>query len=78
MELNTSAFAFVKELAEFPYELSGLDRVWNILFPDHQDKWNHLQINNYRNTFYITHVNGNVGGLEVKPNKGVRKQGGRP
>ena len=34
MELTASTFAFVKELGDFAYELSVLDRVWNILFPD--------------------------------------------
>jgi len=31
MELTASTFAFVKELGGFSYELSALDRVWDIL-----------------------------------------------
>ena len=34
MELIVSTLAFVKELGDFSYELSALDRVWDILFPD--------------------------------------------
>jgi hypothetical protein len=70
MELTTSIFDLVKELDEFSYELSVLDRVWNVLFPD-QEKWHHLHVNKYKHTFYITHVSGDGDGLEVEPKKGV-------
>ncbi|MCD4762451.1 MAG: hypothetical protein K8R28_00345, partial [Desulfobacterales bacterium] len=56
----------------FSYELSALDRVWNILFPDKGKKWNHLHVNKYKHTFYITHVDGGGGSLEVEPKKCVR------
>ncbi len=72
MELTNSTFAFLKELEGFEYELSVLDRVWNILFSDRREKWNHLHVNKYKDTFYITHVDGDSGGLEVEPNKGLR------
>ena len=67
MELRTLAFAFVKDLADFSYDLSGLDRFWNILFPDQGDRWNHLFVNNYKHTFYISYVSGDASGLEVEP-----------
>lgn len=72
MELKISTFDLVKELGDFSYELSSLDRFWNVLFPDQRGKWNHLHINRYKDTFYITHVGGNGGVLEVEPGKGVR------
>ena len=71
MELRASTFAFVKELGDFSYELSVLDRVWNILFPDKGGKWHHLHVNKYKHTFYITDVGGR-GGLEVEAKKSVR------
>jgi len=72
MELAPSTSAFVKELGDFAYELSVADRVWNILFPGQGKKWIHLQVTKYKHAFYITHVGGDGGGLEVEPNKGVR------
>ena len=42
MELTVSTFAFVKELGDFSYELSALDRIWDILFPDKGKKWMNL------------------------------------
>ncbi|MDZ7697993.1 MAG: hypothetical protein U5R49_14100 [Deltaproteobacteria bacterium] len=72
MEFHTSIFDFVKELADFSFELSVLDRVWNILFPDEREKWQHLHINRYQHTFYITHINGDGGSLEVEPKKVLR------
>ncbi len=71
MKLKSSTFAFVKELSDFSYDLSSLDHVWNILFPDKGEKWNHLHVNKYEKTYYITHVGGS-GNLEVAPKKGVR------
>jgi hypothetical protein len=65
-------FAFIKELGGFGYELSVLDHVWNVLFPDQGGKWNHLHVNKYKQTFYITHVDGERGSLEVEPKKSVR------
>jgi hypothetical protein len=72
MELSASVFAFVKELRNFSYELSALDHVWSILFPEKAGKWDHLQINKYKHTFYFMHVNGDGGSLEVEPKKSVR------
>ena len=72
MELTASIFALVKELDDFYYELSALDRVWNILFPDKEKKWYHLHVNKYKDTFYIAHVDGDGGSIEVEQKKGVR------
>ncbi len=72
MELTASIFALVKELGDFYYELSVLDRVWNILFPDKGGDWHYLHVNKYKDTFYIAHADGDGGSLEVKQKKGVR------
>jgi hypothetical protein len=72
MELTASTFALLKELGEFTYELSSLDRVWNVLFPDREKEWNHLHVNRYKHIFYITHVSGGGDSLEVEPQKGGR------
>lgn len=69
--MTDSIFAFVKELDTFSYKLSVLDCVWNILFPDHEGKWQHLHVNKYKRTYYISDVVGNSGSLEVEPKKVV-------
>jgi hypothetical protein len=71
MGLKDLSFAFVKELRDFSFELSALDQVWKILFPDKSKTWHCLHVNKHRHTFYITHINGS-GDLEVKPQKDVR------
>ncbi|MCF8109300.1 MAG: hypothetical protein K9J81_09935 [Desulfohalobiaceae bacterium] len=53
MELKSFSFAFVKELADFSYEMSVLDRFWNILFPDQAEEWSHLYVNKYKQTFCV-------------------------
>lgn len=72
MELTDSIFNFVHELHEFCYELSIMDRVWHVLFPQQGKKWHHLSVTKYQQTFYITHTSGNCGALEVEPQKGIR------
>jgi hypothetical protein len=64
--------AFVNELDDFACELSVLDRVWNIIFTDPKGRWHRIHINTYKQTFYITHVDGACGSLEVEPEKSVR------
>jgi hypothetical protein len=71
MKLTASIFDFINELNEFLYELSGLDRVWNVLFPHQGREWHHLNVTRYKHTFYITHISGNGGSLEVEPKKGI-------
>jgi hypothetical protein len=81
MELTTAILAFVRQLNDFSYGLSSLDRIWNILFPDKKGNWHHLHINRYKHTFFITHIEGNGGSLEVEHKKGVRAMdpmGARP
>jgi len=68
------AYAFVKELRFFTYRLSGIDHIWDILFPGRNGKWNHLNINEYRKTFYVSHVTGDTKSLEIKPGKSVTAQ----
>jgi len=38
MSINTEIHAFIQELEFFSYDLSSLDHVWNILFPDQNEK----------------------------------------
>lgn len=80
MEQNSWAFNFVKDLGDFSWKMYGLDRVWNVLFPDQKEKWHHLHVTKYQNTFYINHLNIDDQSLEVEPEKAVRSMNamGRP
>ncbi|MCX5880543.1 MAG: hypothetical protein NTU74_01625 [Deltaproteobacteria bacterium] len=71
MELTVSTYELVKALDDFSYTLSASDHVWNILCPGEANRWNHLYVNKYLDTFFIAHVNGGCGSLEVKPEDGV-------
>lgn len=73
MKQSSLVFTFVKELNDFAYDLSVMNRVWNILFPGEGEKWNHLHINKYKHIFYITHVDGDSGSLQIEPNKKLQK-----
>ena len=74
-KLTETTNAFLKELRDFDYGLSCLDRIWNVLFPDRKEGWNHLHVCKYQQTFYVSHVDdmkGHREGLEIDP-KGIVK-----
>lgn len=70
--LEKNTFQFLKELERFDYLLSSTDHVWNILFKNHKEKWSYIIITKYRSTFYIGHINGDYGTLEVEPEKSIK------
>jgi hypothetical protein len=72
MKIDKIITAFITELGSFAYDLSSLDHVWNILFPDDQGRWHRLHINKYKRTYYITHIDGDCGSLEFEHGKSVR------
>ncbi len=66
------ALAFAAEIEGFAWDLSVTDRVWNLVFPGERGKWHQLHVSKYRKTFFVTHVEGDLGCLEIEPGKGVR------
>ncbi len=60
---------FLKELETFDYDLSCLDHFWTVLFPDNAGKWHKLDVNKYRETYYIAHHDRHYGVIEVPPRK---------
>lgn len=69
MAMQDPIGSFVKELAGFDYSLSVLDHVWTVRFPDASGDWQHLHVNRYRKTYYISHVNSDrrIPGLVLDP-----------
>jgi len=72
MHLKKLTFDFIEKLEKFDYELSGLDHIWNILFPDPSEKWHCLYVTKYTGTFFISHRNGEGGTLEVEAGKSIK------
>jgi len=70
--LDSTTHAFLADLGSFAYELSSLDHVWRVLFPDKKGEWHHVHVNKYQRIFYVTDVDGNRGSLEAEPGKPVR------
>lgn len=71
MSLTISTYNLLQELDDFSYSLSSSDRVWNILCPSGSNHWNHLRVSKYRETFFLSHINGNSGTLEAEPDQEV-------
>ena len=72
MKFENNIYAFLNELNDFSYGLSYTDHIWNLIFQEINDTWNHLYINKYNQTYYIHHINGNLGRLEVEPKKSIK------
>jgi len=68
-EFASALYAFISSLNGYEYSLSYRDRIWNILFPDKNKHWQHLQIQQYERTYYVSHINGDSCTLEVIPNE---------
>ena len=67
-----SACALVKELERFVCEVSCLDRIWHVLFPDRAGTWRHLHVQQYKDSHYLTRVGDEARSLEVVRGKRVR------
>lgn len=80
MTLPSSTYKLLRELDDFSYTLSSLDRIWDIVCPTDTNGWNHLRVSRYRDTCYIAHINGDCGTLEAVPDNDVRvlSSGGVP
>lgn len=52
---------------DFQYQLSGYDKLWDIIFPDPDGSPQRVRILQYRDTRYIFHVDGKSCNLEISP-----------
>jgi hypothetical protein len=75
MKFEDAVHAFLKELDHFDYDLSCVDLVWDLIFPDSKGKWYHVHVTKNRHTFYISHIDGNSCTLEAVPKKSVQVMG---
>lgn len=69
MTLEKNVSALVEELKKFEYRLDSIDFVWQIIFLDKKNKWHHIQITKYHETFYIGLVDGDLDSIEFSPKK---------
>ncbi|MGA1826220.1 MAG: hypothetical protein ACMUIP_16310 [bacterium] len=72
MRFEDAVHTFLKELEDFDCDLSCLDLIWDVIFPDNKSKWYHVHVTKYRQTFYINHIDGDSCALEVGPKKNIK------
>jgi hypothetical protein len=72
MKNEATIHAFLREIGHFDHGISGIDRVWELIFPDRKGKWNTIRVVRYKRVFYIYYIDGNNLALEVGPGKTVR------
>ncbi len=72
MKFEDTVYALLKELGHFDYDVSGVDLVWGMIFPDIKGNWNHVNVTKYKQAFYISHIDGHSCSLEVVPKKSVQ------
>ena len=67
-----TVYDFLRDLKQFDYDISNIDHLWDIIFPDSEGTWNHIHVTLYRKEFYFPHVDGRHCSLEVKPRRWVK------
>jgi hypothetical protein len=72
MNFEKTVFNFLKELHKFDYSLSCIDLVWDFIFPNNKGRWFHVGVTKYKETYYISHIDGDTCGLEAVPHKSVK------
>lgn len=72
MGFDQQVYEFIKALQAFEYRMQNIDRLWNVIFIDQKDKWHHLLVTQYHETYYINLLDGDICSLEVQPNKSVK------
>jgi len=72
MDFENNVYAFIKELDQFDYTISYLDRYWRIIFPDKKNKWYYIHITKYQADYYISLINDELSTLEVTQNRSVK------
>lgn len=63
---------FLDQLKFFNYKIESIDRIWDIIFPDQKEKWHHLKVVQYKETFYLTIMDRDYCQLSVEPDKEVQ------
>lgn len=71
MNFENNVYSFLKELKQFDYEISYTDHIWNIIFPDKKKKWHYLRCVKYKETYYISHIDGEKCCLEIILDKSI-------
>lgn len=72
MKFEDNVYTFLQEVGSFDHDISCHDLIWDLIFPDSTDRWNHIRITNYRQTYYVWQIDSRKCGLEVLPKKGVQ------
>ena len=70
--LDQLLFSFVQEIQAFHYAISSLDHIWDVLFPSQDDKWHHIRIVKYMESYMFVDISGNAGELEFPKPEEVR------
>lgn len=73
MKFEKTVFTFLTEIHKFDHGMSCLDLVWDIIFPDSKGRWFKVGVTKYRETYYISHIDGDTCGIEAVLNESVKE-----
>lgn len=65
INFETLVYQFLEKLEGFQYRLSGYDHLWDILFPLGEERAHRVHIIKYRETWYLTHIDGKSSQIEI-------------
>lgn len=71
MKFEDNVYTLIDELEYFDYHINSIDHIWDILFLDKKEKWNHLCVTKYQEVYYIGLIDGDLTTLEVQNKKSI-------
>lgn len=71
-QFQESVHRLLDEMDGFQYDAVGLDRVWDLIFPDSNGQWHRVRVTRYRETHFLFHLDGDNPGLEARPGEEVK------
>jgi hypothetical protein len=65
-EFAESVFRFLEDLPDFQHGADGIDRKWNLIFPDPQERWHHVLVTRYAETHFFRADGRHDGLLDIR------------
>lgn len=76
MNFEKNVYHLIEDLQQFDYSMEGFDLLWNFIFPHKAGRrtiYSHISVTKYRDTYYVSHMNGDLCSLEVIVNQSVKE-----
>ena len=74
-DFEKNVYGLIAELKQFDYTIESIDHIWDVIFPHKTTRtavYHHIRMTQYKDTFYIGHIDGELCCLEIQVNTSVQ------